>query len=175
MSGAKQSLKDRWIFSFRWIDDQIPRASVRTTLTYRFHPNFTAGVEYNPRADDVHPLANWLLLHETARRPAMMIGTSTDRIGTPRGQAYYVTFSKNLRRETKLPIAPYVGTAYGTYEDRFRPVSGINVGFTENLTALTTFDGVHGHQLVTYSLRRHSFSFLLVRFKEPGISYSITF
>jgi len=78
---------------------------MRFTLTYRLHPRITAGVEYNPLADDVHPLANILVLDETRRRPAMIIGTSTDRIGTPGGQAYYATFSKNLRRELKLPIA----------------------------------------------------------------------
>ncbi len=175
MSGAKQSLKHRWIFSFRYLSDQIPRASVRTTLTYRIHPRFTAGVEYNPRADDVHPLANWLVLTETKNRPALMFGTSTDRIGTPGGQAYYALFSKNLRRETKLPIAPYVGTAYGTYEDRWRPVGGLNIGFTEHLTATVSFDGVHVHELLNYSWKRHIVSFVLVRGKNPGFSYSITF
>lgn len=175
MSGAKQSLKDRWIFSARVIPQEIDRAKLRFTMTYRLHPRITAGVEYNPLADDVHPLANILLMDETRRRPAMIIGTSTDRIGTPGGQAYYATFSKNLKRETKLPIAPYAGVMYGTYQDRFRPVGGVNVGFTEKFTTLTTYDGVHGHQLLNYAHGRHVFSLLLVRFRRPGISYSITF
>jgi hypothetical protein len=175
VSGAKQSLEHRWIFSARYIPQMIDRAKLRFTLTYRLHERITAGLEYNPLADDVHPLANILLLEETRRRPAVIIGTSTDRIGTPAGQAYYLTLSKNLKRETKLPIAPYVGMMYGTYEDRFRPVGGLNVGFTERWTALVTFDGVHVHQLLNYSYKRHVFSFLLVRGTRPGFSYSITF
>ncbi len=175
MSGARQSLKYRWIFSSRYIPEQVDRAKLRFTLTYRLHPRITAGVEYNPLADDVHPLANILVLEETRGRPAFVIGTSTDRIGTPAGQAYYGLFSKNLKRETKLPIAPYVGFMYGTYEDRWRPVGGLNVGFSERWTTLTTFDGVHGHQLINYAHGRHVLSFLLVRFKQAGFSYSITF
>jgi len=80
-----------------------------------------------------------------------MLGTSTDRIGTPEGQSFYATLSKSLQRETRLPIAPYVGVMYGTYEDRFRPVAGLNVYFTESFSTLTTFDGVHGHQLINYT------------------------
>lgn len=175
MSGANQSLKHRWIFSLRYLSNQIDRATLRTTLTFKFHQRITAGIEYNPLADDVHPLANVLLMTETRKRPALMIGTSTDRIGTPGGQAYYALFSKNLRRETKLPIAPYVGAAYGTFEDRWRPVGGLNIGFTEHFTALVTFDGVHVHEIVNYAWRRHVFSFVLVRGKNPGFSYSITF
>jgi hypothetical protein len=175
VSGAKQSLEHRWIFSSRYIANQIDRAKLRFTLTYRLHERITAGVEYNPLADDVHPLANILLVEETRKRPAVIIGTSTDRIGTPGGQAYYMTFSKNLKRETKLPIAPYAGLMYGTYEDRFRPVGGLNVGFTERWTALLTFDGVHVHQLLNYNYKQHVFSFILVRGKNPGVSYSITF
>lgn len=118
---------------------------------------------------------NWLAVPETLKRPAVIIGTSSDRIGTPGGQSFYATASKNLRRETKLPIAPYAGVAYGTYEDRFRFIGGLNIGFTERLTSLVIFDGVHVHPLLTFSHRRHIFSFILVRSKEPGVSYSISF
>ena len=83
--------------------------------------------------------------------------------------------SKNLRRETHLPIAPYFGVAYGTYEDRLRPIGGLNIGFAEWLTSLVVFDGVHIHPMLTYSHKRHVFSFILVRAHIPGVSYSITF
>ncbi len=92
----------------------------RTTLTYKFHPRVQAGIEYNPRASEFKPLANILVLTETRRRPALMVGTSTDRIGTPSGQSFYATFSKNLQRETGLPIAPYVGVSYGTLRSPHR-------------------------------------------------------
>src|SRR5215510_5835642 len=118
----------------RVIPGAVPRASVRTTLTYRLHPRLTAGIEVNPRADNadgkVSPLLNWLALPETKRRPAMILGTSSDRIGTPDGQSFYATFSKNLKRETRLLIALYAGVSYGTYEHRWLPLAGLHVNFT---------------------------------------------
>lgn len=175
MSGAPGSRRQPWTFGARWVEGQIRRASVRTTLTYRFHPTLSAGVEYNPRAGNWSPLANWLALPESRHRPAVIVGTSSDRIGTPSGQSFYATLSKNLRRETGLPIAPYVGAAYGTYEDRWRAIGGVSVGFTERANALVIFDGVHVHPTLNYSWRRHVFTFLLVRARHPGVSYSISF
>src|SRR5688572_26364742 len=147
------------------------------TLTYLFTPRFQAGVEGNPRSTEekANPLVNWLALPETKNTPAVIVGTSSDRLGTPGGQSFYATASKNLKRETKLPIAPYFGLAYGTYEDRFRPIGGLNIGFSEQITSLVIFDGVHVHPTVNFSYRLHVVSFLLVRGREPGVSYSISF
>ena len=80
-----------------------------------------------------------------------------------------------MRRETKLPIAPYAGVAYGTYEDRLRPIGGLNIGFTEAASSLIVFDGVHVHPMLNFSYKRHIFSFILVGGRDPGVSYSITF
>jgi hypothetical protein len=175
VSGAPGKTSQPWTFGIRVIPDQIDRARWRNTLTYRFHPRVSAGIEYNPLAGKVSPLANVLAMKETNQRPALILGTSSDRIGTPTGQSFYATFSKNLRRETRLPIAPYVGAAYGTYEHRWRAIGGVNIGFTERITALVVFDGVHVHPLLNYSRGRHVFSFLLVRGRDPGVSYSISF
>ncbi len=157
------------------IANQIPRASVRTTLTYRLTSTLSGGIEYNPRADKVSPLMNWVPVTETARRPALILGTSSDRIGTPSGQSFFATFSKNLKRETNLPIAPYAGVVYGTYEDRFRPIGGLSIGLHENVSALAVFDGVHVHPMLSLSHGRHALSLLLVRGRDPGVSYSISF
>jgi hypothetical protein len=163
----------------RVIPGAVPRASVRNTLTYRFHPRLTAGVEVNPRADDaggkVSPLLNWLALPETDRRPAIILGTSSDRIGTPSGQSFYGTFSKNLKGETGLPIALYAGVAYGTYEHRWLPLAGLNVYFTRNFSSLVIYDGVRVHPLLNYTHGRHNFSFVLAFANKPGFSYSISF
>jgi len=175
VSGNENNNKNRWTFGTRFIANQIPRASVRTTLTYRLTPRLSGGIEYNPRAGKASPLANVLAVTETANRPALIFGTSSDRIGTPSGQSFYGTASKNLRRETHLPIAPYFGVAFGTYQSKVRPIGGLNIGFTENLAALVIFDGVHVHELVNFSYKRHGLSFILVRGHDPGVSYSITF
>ncbi len=178
MSGAEDS-KTKWTFSQRYIDGVIRRAGLRSTLTYRITPRVQAGVEVNPRSEKdggkVGPLFNWLAVPETLRRPAVIVGTSSDRIGTPSGQAFYATASKNLKRETKLPIAPYGGVVYGTHEDRLRPIGGLNVGFTEQVTSLVIFDGVHVHPLLNFGWRQHMFSFVLIRGRHPGVSYSVAF
>ena len=175
MSGAGNTSEQKWTFGLRVLPEQIPRARVRLTLTYKFHPRLSAGVEYNPLADEVSVIGNLLVLTETKRRPALMFGTSTDRIGTPSGQAFYFTFSKNLERETKLPIAPYVGAAFGTYEHRLRPVGGVNITLPRGFSSLITYNGVHVHPIISYARDRHVFSLVLVRGRQPGASYSITF
>jgi len=177
VSGAEGDTAGRFTFSGRLLPGGVRRAQVRTTLTYRLTPRLQAGIEVNPRSTEekANPLVNWLAVPEGKNRPAVIVGTSSDRIGTPGGQSFYATASKNLKRETKLPIAPYFGVAYGTYQDRLRYIGGLSIGFTEQLGALVIFDGVHAHPLLNFSHQRHVFSFLLVRGKDPGISYSVSF
>jgi hypothetical protein len=165
----------RWAASVRFIADQIPRAGTRTTLTYRFVPTFSAGLEWNPRADKASPLANWLALSETENRPALMFGTSSDRIGTPSGQSVYGTVSKSLKQKTGLPISPYLGLTFGTYEDRLRLIGGMSAEFTDRIRGQLIFDGVHLHEMLGYAFGRHVFSAILIRGDDPGLSYSISF
>jgi hypothetical protein len=153
----------------------IDRAKWRNTLTYRLHPRLTAGVEYNPLAGKVSPLANFVALTETRRRPALILGTSSDRIGTPAGQSFYATVSKNLRPATGLPLAPYVGLAYGTYEDRLRPIGGLSITLNDRWGSTILFDGVRFHPTATYTRGRHQFGIILERGRHPGASYSVTF
>jgi hypothetical protein len=175
VSGAGYQNQDRWTWGLRLLSNQIPRAAVRTTLTYRFHRRLTAGIEYNPRAHEVAPIANFLVLTETRRRPALMFGTSSDRIGTPSGQSFYTTVSKNFREAIGLPISPYVGVAYGTYDDRLRPIGGLSISLGKGFSILTTFNGVNIHPLLNFSQGRHTMSLVMVKGRDPGVSYSISF
>jgi len=67
VSGAGED-KFKWTYGVRVIANQIDRAKWRNTLTYRFHPRFTAGIEYNPLAKKVSPIANVVALTETQFR-----------------------------------------------------------------------------------------------------------
>jgi hypothetical protein len=175
VSGTEQQDTDKWTYGVRFISNQIDRAKWRNTLTYRFHPRFTAGVEYNPLAGKISPLANVVALTETDKRPALILGTSSDRIGTPSGQSFYATVSKNLRRETGLPVAPYAGVAYGTFERRARVIGGLNISFDERWSSTILFDGVRVHPLLSYTRGRHQFGVIFERGRNPGASYSISF
>ncbi|HYO90693.1 MAG TPA: hypothetical protein VEQ40_03625 [Pyrinomonadaceae bacterium] len=175
MSGTETTDAQKWTYGVRIISNQIDRAKWRNTLTYRIHPRVTAGVEYNPLAGKVSPLANVVALTETHARPALILGTSSDRIGTPYGQSFYATFSKNLKHPTGLPIAPYVGVAYGTFEERLRMIGGLNINFSERWSSTILFDGVRIHPIVTYTYGRHQFGAIFERGRNPGLSYSISF
>lgn len=158
------------------MSNQIPRASLRTTLTYRLFPRLSIGVEYNPRANDVGVLANFVAVTETKKRPALIFGTSSDRIGTPRGRSIYATVSKDLSEIVKLPVAPYVGVAYSQFEHRFLPLAGMNINWGKDFSSLLIFDGVKIHPTLTYAFgKRHVVTFLLAQSRNPGVSYSISF
>lgn len=142
---------------------------------YRITPRVQIGVEYNPKADDVNPLLNVNLVNETRKVPAVIFGTSSDRIGTPKGHSVFLTLSKDMKRWTGLPIAPYAGATYGTYDHRTRAIGGTLIRFPHHLSSLLMFDGVHVHPTLTFPFRDHSFTLLMIRGRDPGFSYSISF
>ena len=147
------------------------------TLTYRPAPRFSLGLEWNPKADSTSPLANFLAVTEKKRRPALIFGTSSDRIGTPDGQAYYVTLSKDLSSVNGWPISPYVGAAYGTYDDKLRAMGGMYIRIPgTNFASTLIHDGVNFHPTLEYRFReRHVFTLLAVATEDLGVSYSIAF
>jgi hypothetical protein len=113
-------------------------------------------------------------MQETARRPALIVGTSTDRIGTPSGHAYYATFSKTLKPFVHLPIAPYAGAAYGTYNDRLRFIGGVNIAVTDSLSALVTYNGEHYNSILSLSRGRYTGSLLFVSGGNIGAAWNVT-
>lgn len=142
-------------------------------------PELTAGIEYNPLADDVGIVGNWLALPETEDTPALIFGTSSDRIGTPDGRAYYGTLSKDLEALTSLPIAPYVGIAYGEFEDEFTEIAGLGVRWNEDWSSTHSWDGENLHHLLETTFdERYTVGLLLVHFDheyELGLTLSFGF
>ena len=175
MSGTSNENAKKWTVGTRFVANQIDRAKWRNTLTYQLTSRLSVGIEYNPLAKKVSPLANFVAVTETERRPAVIFGTSSDRIGTPSGQSFYVTVSKSLKKQTGLPIAPYFGVAYGTFENRLRPIGGLNINFPKNFATTILFDGVKVHPLVNYTYKDQQFGFMLAQGKNPGFFYSISF
>ena len=161
--------------SIRWIPDEIDRAKLRTTLTYQVIPRLSLGIEYNPLVDEVGPLVNLVAMKETRKRPALMFGTSSDRIGTPSGQAYFGTLSKNLKPLTGVPLAPYAGLSYGTFDDELYVIGGLWAGLGKGFSTTIIWDGVNLHPTVDYRYRRHVFTFLYVSLEYPGVAYSVRF
>ena len=143
---------------------------------YRPHPQISLGVEFNPYAKEVRPLLTLIPITETANRPAVIFGISSDRIGTPSGTSFYLTASKDLTRWTGLPIAPYGGIVYGTYEKKWRAIGGLNLRITDNLSSLIQFDGVKVHPTLTYNFNdTHGLTLLMIRGTQPGLTYTFSF
>ena len=152
------------------------RAAVRTTLIYRWRPRVHFGLEYNPKVGEVHPLLTLIPVTETENRPAIIFGISSDRIGTPSGTSVYLTASKDLEHWTGLPIAPYGGIVYSSHDKKFRPIGGLNIRLHRRLTQLTQFDGVKVHPGLTYTFNdTHALTFLMIRGKSPGMTYTFSF
>jgi hypothetical protein len=130
----------------------VDRARLRLTATYQVLPELSLGVEWNPQGrGDVGPLANWRVWEETARRPALILGTSSDRIGSEFGRAGYATLSKDLEAWTGLPLAPYAGVAWGSFDDRWREVLGLRVRYGQRWSSTHLWDGFNLHHLLDYA------------------------
>ena len=165
----------RWIVAARLIDHPVKRARQRYVVNYRLMPTLKIGVEWNPGADEVGPLVNWLAMTETRTRPALMLGTSSDRIGTPDGQAYFVTLSKGLGAIGRFPIAGYVGATHGTFEDETRPIAGVTADVANWLRTRVMYDGENTHAALETSVGRHDFGLLLIDGEYVGATWSVTF
>lgn len=142
---------------------------------HRFTSDLKAGVEVNALEEEVGLVANWRAVRETRTRPALIVGTSSDRIGTPSGQSWYATVSKSLHHDLGLPVAPYAGASYSGHEGRILYPFGVNVALRPSWSALLMNDGVHTHLSTTWTWRRFSFTILAVERKHPGITIGATF
>ena len=149
----------------------IDRATHRTIVMHRLTPAIKAGVEYNALEQEVGLVANWRALAETRTRPALIFGTSSDRIGTPSGQSYFATVSKSLGNR----IAPYAGVSYSEHADAFLFPFGANVAITPSWSAMVMNDGVHTHLSTTFIRRRMSVTLLAVERRHLGITLGTTF
>ncbi len=165
----------KWEVSHRYLTGQIERATQRTVIMRNVNDRVKVGIEVNALVDEIGFVGNFRALSETDRRPALILGTSSDRIGTPSGQSYFATVSKSLQRETGLPIAPYVGASYSEFESRIIYPFGLNIGIGERTTVLLMNDGVHPHASLTRGFNRFSLTLLAVRLKDFGFTIGTSF
>ena len=137
------------------------------------------GLEYNAGAGELGLVGNWRAVRETRTRPALIFGTSSDRIGTPYGQSYFATISKSLQPQTGLPVAPYVGLSYSGFEDRFLFPWGLNVALGRSWSAGILHDGVRSHLAATYNWQHYGATLLAVGKpnggRAAGINFSVHF
>lgn len=156
----------------------VDRARVRTTLTYALAPDVRVGLEYNPLADDVGLLANWRAVAETETRPAILLGTSSDRIGTEDGRAYFATASKDLEGWLDVPVAPYAGVSCGESDDELAAIGGLSIRWSDRITSLHLWDGHNLHHVIEHAFDRSTLGLVVVDLDGSyyaGISWNISF
>lgn len=143
------------------------------TGNYRLVPTLQLGIEYNAVAGEVGPLATWFLLTETERRPAVFLGTSSDRIGSPEGeQAYYLTAAKYL---PLLHVSPYASLNYSEWDRGWNLPFGANVELGRGFSVQPMYDGQRGHLLGTFATERASATLIWAWFERVGVAMSVGF
>ena len=136
-------------------------------------PTLQLGLEYNLVAGEVNPLATWFLLTETERRPAVFLGTSSDRIGSPEGtQAYYVTAAKYIAR---LRTSPYASVNYSEWDRGWNAPFGANVELGRGFSLRPMYDGHRTHLLGTYATDRFSATLIWAWLERAGVAVSVGF
>jgi hypothetical protein len=155
------------------VDTELARPRWRTTLNVRVVPRLQLGVEYNPVAGEVGPLATAFVLTETERRPAVFVGTSSDRIGSPEGTAtVYATGAKYL---PALHVSPYVSVAYSEWDAGWNVPFGANVELGRGWSVRPMYDGERSHVLGSYSTERWSATVVWAWLERAGLAVSAGF
>ena len=134
-------------------------------------PALQVGVELNPAAGEVGPIATWFLAREAGARPAVFVGTSSDRIGSPEGtQSYYATATKALPR---VPVSAYATLNWSQWDDGFNVPFGAYVEVVPGVTVQPMYDGHRTHLLATYATGRWSVSGIWAWLERGGVAVSV--
>lgn len=134
------------------------------------HPRAQIGIEYNPKAGEVGPLASLFLLTETDRVPAVFLGTSSDRIGSPEGtQSYYLTASKLLPR---VPVSAYASLNYSEWDDGVNVPFGAEWFIWRGFSTRYMYDGERSHALAGWFGASVGVSLIAVWMDTFGIAVS---
>jgi hypothetical protein len=158
------------------VDTRQERPRWRTTLDYRITPRLQAGLEYNAVIGEIGVRGNWFLQTETDARPGIIAGTSSDRIGTPHGQAYFVTFSKvAVTGERGLGVAPYASVNYSEFDRGLNFPFGAAVALGPQWTLTPMYDGRRAHTTLTWSGQQDSVTLIWAFNRRFGLSVGRNF
>lgn len=149
-------------------DQPRGRSRLLHTLSMRLGEDVAVGIDYSPLDGAAGVVANWRLLRESDNGPAVIVGTSADRIGTDAGRAYYVTLSKEVVPNLGL----YVGALYAELPDKIRVPAGVFYRLDDTWSTQLSFDGKNLHPMLNYNVGNHSLSFMMVGGKRPGLRWS---
>lgn len=166
-------METQWNFSGRYVDTGLERPRWRFTANYRLLPRLQVGVELNAAAKEIGPLATLYLLLENHGRPAVFLGTSSDRIGSPKGtQSYYLTVAKHIPR---TPLSFYASLNYSEWDEEFNFPFGMNITLPKSFSLRPMYDGARSHLMLSQQYRQLSASVIYVWYERVGMAMAVGF
>jgi hypothetical protein len=155
------------------VNTSLDRPRWRATGNYRIHQRLQIGLEYNPQAKEIGPLFSLFLFTETERRPALFLGTSSDRIGSPAGkQSYFATVSKYV---PACRASFYASLNYSEWDAEFNAPFGASVEFGKGISVRWMYDGDRQHGMLNYYASRYGVSVMYVWLDTMGLTFSVGF
>lgn len=141
--------------SVRWIPNSpVERAELREILSWQATKRLSLAVEHNAMENEWLANFNAALSIPGEHVPylGLIVGTSSDRIGTPEGRSWFMTAPISPPQTFPIPITGYVGAAYGTYENDLRAIGGATWWFNDVTSANVQHDGKNIHFIGSHSL-----------------------
>ncbi len=184
-----------WTVNYRFIAMDDVAARHRLTLDYALTSNFSIGLErsgsdsqtghvpefgddpfgYLRKSDGdalVMPRFTWFVTPETTNTPSVVFGAASDRLSTPRGQAFFLTFAKSFEGS---PFTPFVSVKTNTFDGRTVFPFGVNWNFAPSWTLQAINDGDYTHLLATKMFDKAAVSLILARSRYIGFSVAFGF
>ena len=142
---------------------------------YRVHQRVNLGLEWNPGATELGPLANVFLFTETHARPALSLGTSSDRIGTDAGTTSIFLTAGKRWPSSDLPLSGYASLNWSESDESFNIPFGGTLHLGERYSFRPMYDGERSHFLASAQIGRFTVSGLWIWLERAGISVSTGF
>lgn len=142
---------------------------------YRLHQRLNLGIEWNPGENEVGPLANLFLLTEQLLRPALSLGTSSDRIGTEAGTTSVFLTAAKSSPWSRLPVSGYVSLNWSESDDSFNVPFGGTLHLGERFSLRSMYDGERTHLLASANVGRVQVTALWIWLEQAGVALSTGF
>lgn len=184
-----------WTMSYRFLAIDDVKARNRLTLDYRVNPRVSVGLETSfadeasnsvpDFGDDpagylrlsdgdtpVLPRGTWFITPERGKLPSVVFGFTSDRLSTPRGQAFFLTFAKSIPEQR---LSPFVSVKVNSFDGKTVFPFGLNYMVQDDLVFQGINDGDYTHLLLTKLGERASYSLILPRTQHLGFSVNYAF
>ncbi len=187
-------LPTQWNVSYRYVNiNSEVAARHRFTLDYAVNPRLSIGLEragadnstdpvnnagvfnYLKNSDGdtpVMPRASWFITPEGPTHPSLVVGFTSDRLSTPRGQAFFLTAAKSIPGSM---FTPFVSVKTNSNGGRTVFPFGVNTRLSPDWTVQTINDGDYTHFLLTRVHNAGAYSLILARSKYIGFGVSYGF